>query len=150
MFLYDLQCHKALPFVRFCEIPTKLIWIVCSIHFLYTMICNVTESLTRRTIHGSDLLFLQKESLIPPIQQSSLLLPALKKPANQRFVLVSRPLHVSNSVENMLFVLLSTQLVIRVHYTTITHSPQVPSNAKCINTAHPLLGPHLHGQLKKL
>lgn len=67
------------------------------------MICNVTQSLTHRTIHGSDLLFLRKESLIPPIQQSALLLPALKKLANQRLVLVSRPLHVPNSVENLSF-----------------------------------------------
>ena len=87
----------------FCEIPTELISIVCFVCFLYAMICSVTQSLTHRTIHGSDLLFLRKESLIPPMQQSSLLLPALKKPANQRLTWVSRPLHVSNSVENLSF-----------------------------------------------
>ena len=58
---------------------------------------SVRHSLRCRAISASDLLFLQKKSLVVPIHQnSSLLLSTLKKPADQ-------PLHVSTSVENLKF-----------------------------------------------
>lgn len=65
--------------------------------FFYAMISSVRQSLRCRAIYASDLLFLRKKSLVVPIHQnSSLLLSALKKPADQ-------PLHVSTSVENLKF-----------------------------------------------
>ena len=65
--------------------------------FFYAMISSVRQSLRCRAIYASDLLFLRKKSLVVPIHQnSSLLLSAMKKPADQ-------PLHVSTSVENLKF-----------------------------------------------
>lgn len=61
------------------------------------MISSVRPLLRCRAIYASDLLFLRKKSLVVPIHQnSSQLLSALKKPADQ-------PLHVSTSVENLKF-----------------------------------------------
>ncbi|GMY13818.1 glucose-6-phosphate/phosphate translocator 1, chloroplastic [Fagus crenata] len=64
------------------------------------MVCSVIRSVSR-TIDASDL-FGRKRCPVPPIQQSSLPLPALRNPAEQFVISVSRPLHVS-SVENLSF-----------------------------------------------
>uniref|UniRef100_A0A2N9GDA5 Uncharacterized protein n=1 Tax=Fagus sylvatica TaxID=28930 RepID=A0A2N9GDA5_FAGSY len=58
------------------------------------MVCSVIRSVSR-TIDASDL-FGRKRCPVPPIQQSSLLLPALRNPAEQFIISVSRPLHVEN------------------------------------------------------
>ena len=65
--------------------------------FFYAMISSVRQSLRCRAIYASDLLILRKKSMVVPVHQnSSLVLSALKKPADQ-------PLHVSTSVENLKF-----------------------------------------------
>ena len=65
--------------------------------FFYAMNSFVRQSLRRRAIYASDLLFLRKKSLAAPIHQNCfLLLSTLKKPADQL-------LHVSTSVENLKF-----------------------------------------------